>query len=79
MQVRDELCGGRFGEVRLGLLQPDALEGSFEEHDMAAMLRLMVSPLPQKSAIAIEAYDLQDLAIKAVEARSGWHLAPSKI
>ncbi|OLP81897.1 hypothetical protein AK812_SmicGene37494 [Symbiodinium microadriaticum] len=32
-----------FGEVRLGLLQPDALEGSFEEHDMAAMLRLMVS------------------------------------
>ncbi|CAE7428321.1 unnamed protein product [Symbiodinium natans] len=45
-----------FGEVRLGLLQPDALEGSFEPNDMAAMLRLMVS-CGQKKRLASRAVE----------------------
>ena len=55
----------RFGEVRLGLLQPEALEGSFEQHDMIAMMRLMVS-YPSASKCG---FDLQFLLGEVCPAR----------
>jgi len=45
-----------FGEVRLGILQPEALEAPHDERDMAAMMQLMVS-CGQKKRLASRAVE----------------------